>query len=187
MAGKLPNLPGLGGTPREVANAVNHLINDPIALSRLETVAADTLVGNGTAGVASPTALTMAQVAALLGIPVLSSGTYAPTLTAEANCSALTLNAARYSRIGNIVTVSIALTLTWTADSTSTSLTATLPVAVTTMALADLAGSFSTKAGGLAGVARGKSTKVAEFIIPSSTGVAGTPSQLFSIFQYTVQ
>lgn len=60
---------------------------------------------------------------------VVYSGTYTPTLTAAANCSALVLNGAQYQRVGNIVTVTAQGTLTVTTTATDTSFTMTLPVA----------------------------------------------------------
>lgn len=59
---------------------------------------------------------------------LVSSGSYTPTLTATANCSALTLTSAFYQKVGNIVSVSVLARGTTTSVNAITSFTATLPI-----------------------------------------------------------
>jgi hypothetical protein len=59
--------------------------------------------------------------------PLPTSGSYTPTLTNTANITTSALNQAYYTRVGNIVTVTIGGTMTPTAAATTT-LTFTLPI-----------------------------------------------------------
>jgi hypothetical protein len=61
--------------------------------------------------------------------PVLSSGTYTPTLTNVANVSASTAYPCQWMRVGNVVTVSGKLDIDPTTASTSTRIGISLPVA----------------------------------------------------------
>lgn len=61
-----------------------------------------------------------------------NSGSYTPTFTNTTNVSGTTISNASYSRMGNIVTVSIGCSFTPTANSTNTVITFTLPVTTAT-------------------------------------------------------
>lgn len=76
-------------------------------------------------------------------VPVQSSGTYTPILTAVANVSGLTLVGAKYLRSGSIVTVSGNVNGTFTAGSTSTTFGISLPIASNLVA-GDLSGTSCT-------------------------------------------
>jgi hypothetical protein len=76
----------------------------------------------------------------------LNSGRYTPTLTGVANIASVgTPSSSMYSRVGNIVTVSIALSAqTATASATLTRFRFTLPIASNFTVLTDACGSGST-------------------------------------------
>ena len=61
--------------------------------------------------------------------PLLSNGTYTPTLTAVTNVAASTANACQWLRVGNTVTVSGSVAVTATAVSTDTEIGISIPVA----------------------------------------------------------
>ena len=62
-------------------------------------------------------------------IPVLSNGTYTPTLTGVANVASSSAAVCQYMRVGDVVTVSGKITIQATALLTSTSIGISLPVA----------------------------------------------------------
>lgn len=62
-------------------------------------------------------------------IPVLSNGTYTPTLTSVANVASSSAAVCQYMRVGDVVTVSGKITIQATASLTSTSIGISLPVA----------------------------------------------------------
>lgn len=74
-------------------------------------------------------------------LPVLASGVYTPTRSAEANLDAnVTMTEAQYLRVGSTVTVSGRFTADPTTTATITSFEATLPIASNLGAVEDLAG-----------------------------------------------
>jgi hypothetical protein len=68
------------------------------------------------------------ETVSLAPLPVITSGTYTPTLTGTQNVSTVTLTQATYTRIGNIVTVQIGGTIAPTVAATITSASFTLPI-----------------------------------------------------------
>ena len=60
---------------------------------------------------------------------ILSSGSYSPTISGETNNIAVSVNAASYIRVGNIVTVSAQLGITMDAGETTGAFEIELPVA----------------------------------------------------------
>lgn len=59
---------------------------------------------------------------------VATSGSYAPTLTASSNITALTFNSAFYTKLGNVVTARVSVTFSTTSGNTVSSFNFTLPV-----------------------------------------------------------
>lgn len=70
----------------------------------------------------------------------IASGTYTPTGTAVANCSAVTPGKAVWQRVGNIVSVSGSYTVSFTATTVVTTLGLSLPIASNLAASGDLSG-----------------------------------------------
>ena len=82
--------------------------------------------------------------------PLLSNGTYTPTLTSVANVAASTANVCQWLRVGNTVTVSGSVAVTATAVNTDTEIGISIPVASNFAGGANLGGTgASTSAGTL--------------------------------------
>lgn len=120
------------------------------------------------------------------GGPVIASGTYIPTLTNTTNVSASTVINGFYTRIGNIVTVTITGTITPTLTATSTLLTFTLPITTSTSPQGTIGSGVSNTSGAVtasSGLVALPSTTTANFGY-LSTSIVSTP---FSVsFQYTL-
>lgn len=187
-----------------------------VANANLATMTANTVKANATASTATPTDVTLSasqllgrgstgNVAAIAlgsGLTMsgttlsatatltLDQGTYTPTYTNVANTTAVSLGAPyvhRYSRVGNVVTVSGSGQITITAGSTITTFRLTLPVASNFGGDYDAAGSItveSTSGAKVAGYAysnAGNDNVYFQFY-PGATG-----AQFFSyIYSYTV-
>ena len=81
--------------------------------------------------------------------PVVTSGTYTPSLTNTTNISSSSLTLATYMQIGNEIEVEITGSITPTSGSTNTVLTFSLPVTTaTTSQLYRISGVFSPNGGG---------------------------------------
>jgi len=116
-------------------------------ISSADTVISDVSVGSAGAVhsgtlTASPATVgtelaTLNQVIAVAPI----SGTYSPTLTAIANCSGVTQGSCTYTRIGNLINVSVRFSLTDLALTTDTSFRVSLPVNRTSSASVSAIGS----------------------------------------------
>lgn len=179
-AARLPAFTG-GDVTSAVGSAVLTIGNNKVTFAKFVAATAAGIVGATAAGNFSQ--LTPAAVKALLAIvmadisdlPVLGSGTYAPTLTNSTNVAASTAYLCQWMRVGNTVTVSGRVDIDPTAAGTSTDLRMTLPVAATFTALENCAGTAvcNTVAQSLpivADVAGGR----ARFLgIPSSTANSG--------------
>lgn len=87
--------------------------------------------------------------------PVISSGTYVPTLTGVSNVGSVSVAGARYSRIGDQVTVSGRITVTPTAANTRTDVNISLPIASNFGGGADCGGSAAAISGSPPVVAAG--------------------------------
>lgn len=73
-------------------------------------------------------------------VDLLDSGTYTPTLAIVANLTAVTAFKCQWLRVGNVVTVGGRFDADPTTTALFTSLTISLPVATTTTAASDIAG-----------------------------------------------
>lgn len=74
-----------------------------------------------------------------------ASGTYTPTAAASSNVTTATGQAAQWTRVGNVVTVSGGVTIDPTNVSTQTSITLTLPIASTFTVIYDANGTASVR------------------------------------------
>lgn len=83
--------------------------------------------------------------AAAAAVPTLASGTFTPTATGVANIDSVTPGEARYTRVGDIVTVSGWLNVNHTANGVATICRVTLPVASDLAAQDDLAGTCNAE------------------------------------------
>lgn len=116
----------------------------------------------------------------------MTSGTYTPTLTNTTNISSSILNAAYYTKIGNIVTVTIAGQITLTTTATATLLTFTLPISGAIPINGVGQGNVTSGGDGINafGVINTISTTQGEFMIGAPVG---TGSGVFSItFTYSL-
>jgi pectate lyase len=117
-------------------------------------------------------------------VPTLASGAYTPTVTAVANCSAVSLEKAHYSRNGSIVTVSFRVPMTVTTGGTLTQVDISLPVASNLAAFGDVAGTCCSNAPAAGYVAANVTGDLAR--AQFTPGGAGSTT-LIGTFQYEVK
>lgn len=127
---------------------------------------------------------TFAGAATFTAIPAgkVTSGTYTPTLTAAANCSAPTSNQAQYMRVGDVVTVSGTYSVTETSVATLCRLGISLPIASALTNAVQVAGVGSVETnstnnhqgGTLAGDATNDRAELSWIAFGSGTVVNGT-------------
>lgn len=121
-------------------------------------------------------------------LPIVVSGTYTPTLTAVANCTALSVVKAYYSRNGNIVNATVRVQGTQTAGSTATKFEISLPVASALVIDSDVIGAADTNAPAPAvGYCNGNAATDNAAVGFVSTASAGAVFQLNVMFQYEVK
>ena len=92
-------------------------------------------------------AITVGQLSTtdISGLPVVTNGTYLPTLTGVANVSSTTAYTAQYSRVGAVVTVSGRFDLTPTSATTLTQFGISLPIASAFAAIEQCGGTAATQ------------------------------------------
>ena len=119
----------------------------PERIEELDNVAVLAVADNDVLSYDSTTAKWINQTASQAGLAttaLVTSGTYSPTRSAEANLdSNVTPSSAQYMRVNTVVTVSGNVTIDPTLTATTTSWEMTLPVASNIGAVEDLAGTFA--------------------------------------------
>jgi hypothetical protein len=78
------------------------------------------------------------------GMPQFDSGIYTPVVTNETNNSTITIEGGLYSRVGDIVTVTIKLTVQLDTGQTTTGFNISLPISTTFTDREELIGNFVT-------------------------------------------
>ena len=129
----------LGLTPTTSAGTYDILtrntstgVVEKVLSNTIATVASPAFTGTPTAPTATVGTNTTQIATTAFVQNAVSSGTYTPTFTNTTNISSSTLNAAYYTRIGNIVTVTIAVQTTLISAS-ATVLTFSLPISGATV------------------------------------------------------
>ena len=146
----VPNVSGWRLTPKGLELGASSGVFPPgtVTFTDIQSIATARILGRTTAATGVVEQLTAAQVKTLLAIvkadisdlPVLTSGTYTPTLTNVANLDASTSYEAQYMRVGSAVTVSGRVDVDPTLAATSTQLGISLPIASNLGATEDCAG-----------------------------------------------
>jgi hypothetical protein len=138
--------------------------------------------------VAGKTGAVTLVAADITDLPLFASGTFTPTLTAVANCSALAVTKGQYSRNGAIVTGSMIVTGTQTLGSTLTKVGFSLPVASNFTIAGDLLGNCVTSSvTPTSGLAIGDSVNDRGEADWVCTSTAGAGFALIINFQYEIK
>ncbi len=115
-----------------------------------------------------------------------TSGTYAPTLSNTLNVTGVSLQEAVYSKIGDIVTVTIGISASVTSGATNSQITVTLPVnrvGTSTVVSGGFSGNIAVSSEHFSGIFQMLSTsEVRMYFAPTNTGTA----QFGGTFSYKV-
>lgn len=117
----------------------------------------------------------------------ITSGLFSPVVTGETNITGtpgFVSGSARYSRVNDIVTVSVILTFTPSASSTFTEVRMSLPIPSSISGIQDVTGSWSNQLGTAHGAVRGDSSNNEAIFTYTSTGT--TTVNVYAVFQYTI-
>lgn len=127
----------------------------------------------GSNGIVKRTALNTTTVASFSDLPGITSGTYTPTFSSLTNCSSISIDQAIYTKIGNIIHVSISMSLTVTTTNTTTTFNMTLP-----------SGTTGSTFGGTVGQISGRAAAIQNFMSGYITANSSS-STVQAVFYYT--